>query len=487
MSLEKLGSFTRKNDRVQASKPPGRRHRMVTYGVPIGLGLGFAILLAILFRDRLLPARTVNIMSVVTLLEDPGSAPVTANVEQGSDSAFEAPVVFQASGWIEPDPLPVKATTLISGVVDKVFVLEGESVREGDIIATLVDDDAELDLATAEASLRVMESRLVSNEADQDATRASIDVHTKRLKAAEALLVFRLEEADRFASAGPDGIPETTIIESRQKAVAQRSEIEAIESEVAEAMAQLRRILSLREELQAEIALAQTEVERRKLALDRTRIRAPISGRVMRLFAKPGQQRMLGPENHDSAAIAYLYDPDKLQARIDVPLSEAAQLKTGQAALVRSNFLPDSVFRGVVTRIKGEADLQRNTLQAKVAIESPDGRLRPEMLCRAEFLASVVGDREGMDSTHVGLTKIRLYVPESALMGRIDSFAEVWILDESNERIRRQRVKLEDERREDYIRVGDGLRPGDRVVANPRPDLRAGERVAFAANPASKG
>ena len=382
--------------------------------------------------------------------------------------------------------MPVKATTLISGVVDKVFVLEGESVGEGDIIATLVDDDAELDLATAEASLRLMESRLVSNEADQDATRASIDVHTKRLKAAEALLVFRLEEADR-PDAGPEGIPETTIIESRQKAVAQRSEIEAIESEVAEAMAQLRRILSLREELQAEIALAQTEVERRKLALDRTRIRAPISGRVMRLFAKPGQQRMLGPENHDSAAIAYLYDPDKLQARIDVPLSEAAQLKTGQAALVRSNFLPDSVFRGVVTRITGEADLQRNTLQAKVAIESPDGRLRPEMLCRAEFLAPVVGDREGMDSTHVGLTKIRLYVPESALMGRIDSFAEVWILDESNERIRRQRVKLEDERREDYIRVGDGLRPGDRVVANPRPDLRAGERVAFTPNSTTKG
>ena len=151
------------------------------------------------------------------------------------------------------------------------------------------------------------------------------------------------------------------------------------------------------------------------------------------------------------------YDPDKLQARIDVPLSEAAQLKPGQAALVRSNFLPDNVFRGVVTRITGEADLQRNTLQAKVAIESPDGRLRPEMLCRAEFLASVVGDRGEMNSTHAGSAKIRLYVPESALIGRSDSFAEVWILDESNERIRRQRVKLEDERREDYIRVETGF------------------------------
>ena len=247
-------------------------------------------------------------MSVVTLPEDPGSAPVLANVQQGSDRAFEAPVVFQASGWIEPDPLPVKATALISGVVDEVFVLEGESVGEDDIIYTLVDDDAELDLATAEASLRVVESRLVSNEAEQDATRASIDAHTKRLNAAEALLVFRLEEADRFAKRGPRRDTRNYHHRISAKGCGSAIEIEAIESGVAEAEAHLRRILSRREELQAEIALAQTEVERRKLALDRTRIRAPISGRVMRLFAKPGQQRMLGPENHDSAAIAYLYD-----------------------------------------------------------------------------------------------------------------------------------------------------------------------------------
>ena len=139
MSLEKLDSFARKDDRDQASKPPGRRHKMASYGVPIGLGLGFAILLAILFGDRLIPAQTVDLVSVVTLSEDPGSAPILANFDRGSDSAFEAPVVFQASGWIEPDPLPVKATALISGVVDEVFVLEGESVREGDIRTDVIN------------------------------------------------------------------------------------------------------------------------------------------------------------------------------------------------------------------------------------------------------------------------------------------------------------------------------------------------------------
>lgn len=478
MCLEKLGSLSKGNaDGGGVAKPPMPRRWLASYGIPVGLLVGFIILLIILFGERLLPARKLALVNVVTLSEDPGANRAVARASLGSADAFSGPVVFQASGWIEPDPLPVKATALISGVVDEVFVLEGEKVRKGDIIATLVDDDAELDLATAKASLRVAQAHLVSNEAEQDATQAGVEAHEKRLKAAEAVLVFRLEEAERFEGAGPEGVPQTAIIESRQKAVAQRSEIEAVESGIVEAKAHLRRIQSIREQIAAEITLAETEVARRELALERTRIRAPIDGRIMRLFAQPGQQRMLGPDNHDSAAIAYLYDPESLQARIDVPLSEAAQLTVGQAVRIRSNFLPDSVFRGVVTRITGEADLQRNTLQAKVAIESPDERLRPDMLCRAEFLSGVIGEGESGTSATGGLATVRVYVPEAALMERSEFVAEVWVLDQSGERVRKQSVALESENRDDYVRVREGLRPGDRVVADPPADLRAGERV----------
>ena len=481
MSLEKLGSLSRKSTAVsEASNPSGARHWLASYGIPVGLLLGFLSLMAILFGERLLPARELALVNVMTLAEDPGAGRAVASVSATSEDAYSAPVLFQASGWIEPDPLPVKATALISGVVDEVFVLEGDKVGKDDIIASLVDDDAELDLATAKASRKVAKSRLASNKAEQDATQARIAAHKQRLNGAEALLVFRYEEAERFEGAGPDGVPQTAIIESRQKAVAQGSEIEAIQSEIAEAEAQLRRIASVREQILGEITLAETEVSRRTLALERTRIRSPIEGRVMRLFVQPGQQRMLGSDNKDSAAIAYLYDPEKLQARIDVPLSEAAQLNVGQAARIRSNFLPDTVFRGVVTRISGEADLQRNTLQVKVAIDSPDERLRPDMLCRAEFLSTAIGDAGAGISEWKEVTAVRVYVPESALMEKSNNVAEVWVLDQSNERVERRRVSLDLDERDGYIRAREGLRPGDRVVANPPADLRAGERVIAA-------
>ena len=78
---------------------------------------------------------------------------------------------------------------------------------------------------------------------------------------------------------------------------------------------------------------------------------------------------------------------NKLQARIDVPLSEASKLFIGQEVEIACSMLPDTHFKGKLSRILGEADFQRNTLQVKVQILDPDLRLRPEMLCRAKFFS----------------------------------------------------------------------------------------------------
>ena len=49
-----------------------------------------------------------------------------------------------SSGWIEPDPFPIHVTSLYSGVVNEVHVFEGQKVAKGQLIATLVEEDARL-------------------------------------------------------------------------------------------------------------------------------------------------------------------------------------------------------------------------------------------------------------------------------------------------------------------------------------------------------
>jgi len=192
-------------------------------------------------------------------------------------------------------------------------------------------------------------------------------------------------------------------------------------------------------------------------------------GRVLRLLAVPGQKRMLAAEDDNSTTIAILYDPEKLQARVDVPLADAAGLQVGQAVRIHCALLPDRVFNGEVTRIVGEADLQRNTLQAKVRILDPVDELRPEMLCRAEFLAA---PKEGaVDSNMKSSSALSTWIPESAILDRT-----AWVCDPSTKRVAPRPVEPQDDVRDGYRRISGSVRPGEWVVLNPQ-GLGEGQRV----------
>ena len=62
-------------------------------------------------------------------------------------------LLFQASGWIEPDPFPIQVTSLYSGVVKEVHVLEGESVTKEQLLVSLIDEDAQLTVSEINAKL----------------------------------------------------------------------------------------------------------------------------------------------------------------------------------------------------------------------------------------------------------------------------------------------------------------------------------------------
>jgi multidrug efflux pump subunit AcrA (membrane-fusion protein) len=282
-------------------------------------------------------------------------------------------------------------------------------------------------------------------------------------------------------------VPEQEIVQARLALSAQAAEIAALKAGEQELQAQSDELQEQARQYEARIKEARTAVDRAQLALDRTRITAPVDGLVSKLLVAPGDKRMLGSENPHSAAIAELYEPESLQARIDVPLTEAGKLEVGQPVLLRSNILPDHIFQGTVTRIVGEADLQRNTLQAKVAIHNPHPRLRPEMLCRAEFLAAPGTGPGTAGSSIAGQNtvapgenrpaRLQIFIPQIALAERDQGEGMVWKLDESGRRIQPQPVQLGDEQRQAHLLVRTGLRPGERVVLDPPSNLAPGQRV----------
>jgi HlyD family secretion protein len=343
--------------------------------------------------------------------------------------------VVQAPGWLEADPYLVACSALADGVVDEIFVLEGEAVEAGQLVATLVDDDARL--ALDEASARHMLAIAGQHAAQAELKAAQVDwdnpvedermigVYRSRVSAKvqeleqlsslvameSARLAGLQEELDRSIEALQSGAATSTTIVIQQNAVdAQAAMLSAtqqrrgiLESQLAEFRSEftaatrnseLRVNDSRRLEiakaglLQAEaiVNAAQTEIGIAQLRLDRMSIEAPIAGNVQRRLKQPGDKVMLQMDSGHSSHILHLYDPGMLQVRVDVPLADASEIFVGQLCEVVVDVLPDTAFSGEVTRITHEADLQKNTLQVKVNVKNPLPILKPEMLTRVKFI-----------------------------------------------------------------------------------------------------
>lgn len=502
LSRDRDGGDGEMKSAATAVPPPRRRWktRVLLHG---GILAATAALLAYAAGDTLRPVTPVHVVPVV--------------VKTGAVAAA-GQVVAQAPGWVEADPFATAVSALADGVVKEVLVLEGQPVEAGQIVARLVPDDAELALAKAEAELTQRRAELASAEAvlkaaqrdwdnpieltrrvaTAEAARAEKQAELERwpaeLAAEEALAVYYAAELRRVTplySSGQASDIEYIQVKQRheqQQAVvaatrARRpmlaAQLAALDAEVAAAREHLRlRIADTRaleeahamvEQARALLAAAQAARDEAALRLSRMEVRSPASGLVMVRLAEPGSKLMLNADNMQSAQVVRLYDPQRLQVRVDVPLVDAAKVGVGQPAKVIVEVLPERVFRGRVTRIVHEADLQKNTLQVKVAIEDPTPEIKPEMLARAKFFAA--GTEESDQPAQ------RTLVPDALVHRAADGQGHVWLADQARNVAVLRTVTLGRGTADGWIEVLDGLQPGDRLIADPPANLKDGRRL----------
>jgi HlyD family secretion protein len=444
--------------------PKSAKARLGVLLLPGGLLLGFVFFFGLLFRDRLLPATKVTVFPAVAIEEK--SAP--GNSREKAPSAT-GKLLFQASGWIEPDPLPMRATALTDGIVEEVHILEGELVKKGDLLATLIGIDNRIERDLMAAKLADLKASFDAHCVGTQIELRKMDIQKAALAVAEANAAEAENKLRRYERISKGAITEDERIAVRFAHTRSLAGVDAAKASIGEISENLNRIAYEILALKSGIRMAEADLEKAELALARTKITAPADGRVLALMAAPGQKKMVGMDAEDSATIAILYDPAHLQVRVDVPLGDAAGLSVGQRAKIRCNLLPDEIFEGEVTRIEGAADLQRNTLQAKVRIEDPSDKLRPEMLCRVEFLETAAPAKTTGDVVDDSLG-IAVYVPETAVSG-----GQAWICDPDSLRAE-MRTVVTSTKRQNLVRVDEGIRPGEWVVTVPA-NLKAGQRL----------
>lgn len=470
MSLEDL----KKNSSTRTVGAPQNRNRSYSWLLPVGLLLGFLLTFALLFGDRLIPAIPVETAPVITIRSGQAEprtqqarsdTPATISVGKGK-------LLFQASGWVEPDPYTVFASTLVNGVVDEVHVLEGQKVKKGELLASLIMEDAKLDLRTAQRNYESHSKQIVAHCAGFAIIEAEITSTQRNIEAIETRVAEARDTFSRLNKLSSGSVSRQQVVQARLALDRQIALLAEARSEIPNLEAKKVQLGSQKEAMEAELETLATARDRAQLALDRTRISSPIDGIVLQLHAAPGMKRMLHMDSPTSATIVELYDPNKLQARIDVALNEASALFVGQPVELVSDLLPDKTFTGVVTRITGQADLQRNTLQVKVKIENPDARMRPEMLVRAKFFAAARPIENVQEVSQTSSGRLALYVPERALVND----TQVWVVTPES-RAELRTIKLGGISRDDHHLVLDGLRSGESVILPPHDKLEKGGRV----------
>ena len=481
-------------------------HRIVTrYILPFVLILGFLSLVTWASRDLVFPPRSVGVMPVFS---------TTSPVQPAGTP------LFNAAGWIEPRPTPIRVAALAPGVVEKLLVVEDQPLKAGDRVAELVKDDARLSLnaATAvlalreaelgeaqallkaaeirfrtpvhlEASFQAVEASLAKTtttlrdlpfeirraEADREVAQADLDGKTaskgvvrqvdidtaaSRLKASAAL-VAELQDRDKSLRR------EQTALSNQRDAV--RTQLKLLADET-EALEQARAKVNA---ASARLKQATVVVATAQLQLERMTIVAPADGRVFHLVAHPGARigsGMTHMEGHDGSTIVTLYRPDMLQIRVDVRFEDIPKVALGQSIEIRNPAI-SAPLTGEVLFISSEADIQKNTLEVKVAMPDAPDVIKPEMLVDVTFLAP-----ESADPTAEPSEQIRLFVPKQ-LIREGDGGPIVWVADQLHNVARRARIETRGLGSEGRVEVTQGLTVSSRLIVTGIDGMQDGDRI----------
>ena len=470
---------------------PRSKRRLPAWALPALLLLAFAGVFAAAFADRLLPAREVTVSPAVLLADiepEQGESVPTAPTSTSSEPDYSAPMLFQAAGWFEPDPLPRRATALVDGVVDEVFVLEGETVTKGQRLAKLIDDDARLALDAAKRKLEqtvaehhmhlthipAIEAEAASAEGKIESAGAKLAEVTDKHRRLLGLSKGTVSDQDLTAARSWRSIPRPR----RSPRGAQTSPPSVPAWMASMCRAQVFDAMIAAARVQGRGSQTGARPHRDHLPRRRGGAWNSTRRRERRTLCCAWTTPIRRP-------IAVLFETGKLQARVDVPLADARGLAPGQAADRHQRLLAQyAEFKGVVSRIVGSADLQRNTLQAKVRVIDPDPRLRPEMLCRVRFLetrpaAGAPADPETGAPPPTGDSTRAVMAPMDALLDRAGGRATAWVVDAEwiarDEARTRSSVRLEVD---GHVATRSGLLAGELLVLPPHDRLAEGRRIA---------
>lgn len=280
-----------------------------------------------------------------------------------------------ASGEVKPRKY-VNISSNVPGMIEKIFVKEGEKVKEGQILVKLDSTQYEASVARDKAYIASLEEDLKNAETNLKKAEAtykrSLELHREQLISDETLENAKTQY---------------------ETAVSQRNSI-------------LHRISQAKASLQSTID-----------SLNKTIIRSPIDGVVTSLKVEEGEVAVIGTMNNPGTVLLTIADLSVMEVEVDVDETDVINVKLGQKAEVKVDALPDKILEGEVTEI-GSSAKQSSTLlssstsaskEAKdfkvvVTLKNPPPVLKPGLSASTDI---IVAEKKGVLKVPISCLVVR--------------------------------------------------------------------------------
>jgi membrane fusion protein (multidrug efflux system) len=232
-----------------------------------------------------------------------------------------------------------QVTPQIDGTIGAIQVHDTQYVHKGDIIVTLDPRDAQLDFVAAKATYEEAYRRVQQEVADANAAEANVF-------AKQSLVAQAEQQLRRRTSIRQSGVVAAEEISNS------RSALDAAKYALSIAKNQLTAKRALAGDgaigSNPEILAARTNLERAKLRLERTSIRAPVDGIVAQSRVQIGQQIAAGTELMTVVPVRQLFVDANFKE------SQITQIRPGQLVTLKSDIYGSGrVFHGHVEGVGG--------------------------------------------------------------------------------------------------------------------------------------
>ncbi len=370
-----------------------------------------------------------------------------------------------ANGKVYPEE-ELKISSDVSGTLVDVYVVEGDSVKEGQILARVNPDQLESVVERAAAAA--------------DGARAQVQTLSAQLQQANANLQNARNILARQKKLYDDGVISTADYENAQTAVLS-----------AEA-----NVESIRQNIKASefnVASANATVKEQRVNLSRTAIYAPMSGVVTNISRKKGEQ-VVGTIQMAGTEIMRIANMKAIEVRVDVSENEVMKVSVGDTADIEVDAYSNRKFKGVVTHISNSANnldaalvstdkvieftVKVHVLESSYADLTAIGRspflpgMSASVEIRTNTLASVLSVPIGAVTTRAKEDDKNKNITDAEVL------EVVFIHQADTVEMREVSTGIQDD---SYIQVLSGLKEKEMVVTGPytaiSKDLEAGKKV----------